>query len=389
MLKDLFDKGKCALGFHVGDWRYLQDGSCQQTRLCSRCKTASQQLVHTWQDWDYESTDACRMARHCGRCAETETKVEHVWASAIYASEESCALIRPCSRCKETLPAGDSHVWQSWTYDAADNCSQVVTCSRCSETGTERRTVHDWGGWHSSQFYDVPVRVCRRCAEMVFKFDHETHPTDQVSMQMIDRAVWNIMEAKDSATVRERLLQNKEVLFNPIAEKYFRFAVDQRAPDENARDTFRQLAGLIERCRSEGIEAVFTPPATPQSPGNASPSSGASPARGPSTSPAGERAGPLLGHWRHTEAPASGRFSMAIDTHCVLDSSGRFEWWSKSMSSFGGSTSGPENGNWSASGNTLHLNFDEGTSLAREYVLKDTTMFWPGDGRYRIWQRIS
>jgi hypothetical protein len=133
MLKDLFDKGKCALGFHIGDWRYLQDRSCQQTRICSRCKAASQQLVHTWQRWDYESMDACRMARQCARCAETETKIEHVWGSAIYASEKFCALVRPCSRCNETLPAGNSHLWQSWSYDAEDNCSQIVTCSRCGE----------------------------------------------------------------------------------------------------------------------------------------------------------------------------------------------------------------------------------------------------------------
>jgi hypothetical protein len=96
MLKDLFDKGKCALGFHLGDWRYLQDESCQQSRLCSRCKTASQQLVHTWRTWDYETADSCRMARRCGRCAEIETKLEHTWATAVYASEESCVLVRPC-----------------------------------------------------------------------------------------------------------------------------------------------------------------------------------------------------------------------------------------------------------------------------------------------------
>ena len=264
MLKDLFDKGKCALGFHTGEWRYLQDGSCRQTRICSRCKVASQQLVHAWQGWGYESSDSCRMARRCGRCAETETKVEHVWTSPIYASEQSCALIRPCSRCTETLPAGDSHVWQSWSYDAAGNCSQLVTCSRCGENGTERRTIHDWGSWHSSRFYETPVRVCRRCAEMVFKSDHESGETDRVSMQMIDRAVGKVMEATDSASVRERLLQNREVLLKPIAEKYFKFAIDQRAPDENARNTFRQLAGLIERCRSQGIEAVFAPPAASQ-----------------------------------------------------------------------------------------------------------------------------
>ena len=223
---------------------------------------------------------------------------------------------------------------------------------------------------------------------MVFKLDHESEKTDHVSMQMIDRAIGNIMEAKDSASVRERLIQNREVLFTQATDKYFAFAIDQRAPNESARDTLRQLAGLIERCRSEGVEAVFTPAAAPHSPGNASPSASGTPAHGPATSSAGATDNRLLGHWRHTEAPSSGGFTMAIDTHCVLDASGRFEWWSKSMSSFGGSTSGPENGNWSASGNRLQLNFDEGSTLAREYALKETTMFWPGDGRYRIWQRI-
>ena len=383
MFKDLFDKGKCALGFHAGEWRYLQDRSCQQTRICSRCQVSSEQLVHAWQAWDYEGSDDCRMARRCSRCAEAESKVEHVWASPIYASEQSCALIRPCSRCSETSPAGNAHVWQSWSYDTAGDCSQLVNCSRCGEPGTERRTAHDWGARHSSQFYQAPVRVCRRCAEMVFESDHGSGEIDQVSLQMIDRAVWNVMEATDSAGVRERLSQNKKVLFTPAAEKYFKFVIDQRAPDESARNTFRQLAGLIERCRREGIEAVFAPPAASQDSAHAPPSST------PTTAPVGKHNARLFGHWRHTEAPSSGGFSMAIDTHCVLDSSGRFEWWSKSMSSFGPSTSGPENGTWSVSGNTLHLNFDDGTSLAREVVIENATMFWPGDGRYRLWQRIS
>ena len=387
MFKDLFDKGKCALGFHTGEWRYLQDRSCEQTRICSRCRVASQQLVHPWQTWDYESSNDCRMSRRCGRCAEAESKVEHVWASPIYASEQSCALVHPCSRCKETSPAGNAHVWQSWSYDTANNCSQVLGCSRCGESGSERRMVHDWGAWQSSQFYDAPVRVCRRCAEMVFNFDDQGEQ-NQVSLQMVDRAVWNVMEATDSAGVRERLSQNKKVLFDPVGEKYFKFAIDQRAPDESARNTFRQLAGLIERCRSEGIEAVFAPAAS-QASAYAAASSSVSPGRTPSSAPAGEKNARVVGHWRHTEARSSGGFSMAIDTHCVLDPSGRFEWWSKSMSSFGPSTSGPENGTWSASGNMLNLNFDDGTILAREVVIENTTMFWPGDGRYRLWERIS
>ena len=382
MLKDLFDRGKCALGFHAGEWRYLRKGSCQQTRVCSRCETESQQLVHTWEAWDYQNTDACQMARQCGRCGEKEIKVEHVWGTPVYQSEGSCELIRPCSRCGETKAAGTAHVWESWSYDGDQVCSQVVTCSRCGDTGPQRRITHEWGAWYQSQFYGTGVRVCRRCAEMVFDLE-EGNKTDPVSLQMIDRAVWNVMESKDSAMMRGRVTQHSQVLLNPAAEKYFKFAIDQRAPDVSAKDTLRQLGGLIERCRTQGIDAVFSPPVKAASPPATSTTSTVVSAAKPATEELDRR---LLGHWRSTEMLGSGGgFTMVIDTHCVLDASGRFEWWSNSS----GTPRGPEQGNWSASGNTLVLNFDQGTPLPRNYVIESATMLWPGDRRYRLWERIN
>ena len=381
MLKDLFDRGKCALGFHAGDWRYVRQGSCQQTRVCSRCKTESQQLVHTWQSWDYQNADACLMARECGRCGEKETKTEHVWGTPVYQSEGSCAVIRPCSRCGETKAAGTAHVWESWSYDGEQICSQVVTCSRCGDTGPQRRIAHEWGAWYQSQFYGTGVRVCRRCAEMVFDSE-EGNKSDKVSLQMVDRAVWNVMESKDSAMVRERVTQHSQVLFNPVAEKYFKFAIDQRAPDESTKDTLRQLAALIERCRTQGIDAVFSPPVKAASPATTSTPSAVVSSAKPASEELDRR---LVGHWRSTEILGSGGFTRVTDTHCVLDAGGRFEWWSNSN----GALRGPEYGNWSVSDNTLLLSFDGGNRLERKHVIQGTAMLWPGDGRYRLWERIN
>src|SRR5207253_8056303 len=99
MLKELFDKGKCALGFHRGDWRYVKDQHCQQIQVCARCKAESHQVVHTWQAWQYLTSGACEMARQCGRCHEQENKIEHAWNPPVYESAESCVQVRPCSRC--------------------------------------------------------------------------------------------------------------------------------------------------------------------------------------------------------------------------------------------------------------------------------------------------
>ena len=386
MLKDLFDRGKCALGFHAGEWRYLREGSCQQTRVCSRCKAESQQLVHTWQTWDYQNADACLMVRECGRCGEKETKTEHVWGTPVYQSEGSCALIRPCSRCGETKAAGTAHVWESWNYDGEQACSQVIACSRCGDTGSQRRITHEWGAWYQSQFYDTGVRVCRRCAEMVFDSE-EGNKSDKVSLQMVDRAVWNVMESKDNATVRERVTQHSQVLFDPVAEKYFKFAIDQRAPDESAKDTLRQLAGLLERCRTQGIDAVFSPPVKAANPAPVSTTGTAVSSSIPASK---ELDGRLVGHWRSTEIfPSSGGFSMSTDTHCVLDAGGRFEWWSYSVSSLGSRPSEPEYGDWSVSNNILLLDFDGGNRLERKHVIQGPAMLWPDDRRWRIWERIN
>ena len=97
----------------------------------------------------------------------------------------------------------------------------------------------------------------------------------------------------------------------------------------------------------------------------------------------------LPGHWRTTEALSSGGFSMASDTHCLLEASGRFQWWSTSVSSTGETRSGPEYGNWSSSGNTLRLEFDDGRNLAFEYVLEGTSLLFPREKRHRLWERIK
>ena len=164
MLKDLFDKGKCALGFHSGDWRYVDDRGCQQVRICPRCNNQSQQTVHGWQAWQYVANGACDMARQCGRCHEQENRLEHSWGAPVYESDEVCTQVRPCARCGAKSAAGTSHVWTSWTYDGKGRCAQTSACSRCGTTGRETRLAHEWDDWHTSKFYAAPVRVCGAAA---------------------------------------------------------------------------------------------------------------------------------------------------------------------------------------------------------------------------------
>jgi len=381
VLKELFDKGKCALGFHAGDWRYITDGQCEQIQVCSRCNNQSRQVAHQWTSWQYFASGACEMTRRCQRCKEQENKTEHVWGAPVYATEESCAQVRPCSRCGETASAGTVHNWNRWNYETQGQCSQLSACSRCGIAGTQRRVSHDWSDWQKSEFYGARVRVCRRCGEMVFDMDQSGKQSG--SLQMVNSAVQDLMQASDVESVRERIMRHSTLLFSPVTEKYFNFAVDQLAASAEAKEVYQKLAGLIDRCRKEGVDNVFreaTQADPPQAPAASNQAAGQS-----SVNPDAALDTRLVGHWRHTEILGSGSFMRTIDTYCILDGSGPMQWYSRTASG----TGEPQSGVWSASNGTLNLNFATGDRLAFVYVLEGATMFCPREGRYRLWTRIN
>lgn len=391
MFRDLFDKGKCALGFHAGEWRYIAPGRCDQLRVCTRCRNESRQVVHLWQQWRRLSPGRCEFSRPCSRCAASETKTEHAWTAAIYQEAGSCVMVEPCAGCASTRPAGTIHVFDAWSYDAADACGQTSVCSRCKASGSGRRVEHDWTPWVASAFYAAPVRVCRRCAEMVLDLKGEGAA---VSMQSAASAVNAAIESPDAASLKSTIQNNRHLLLGPVVERYLAYAADQLSPTPDVRKTYQDFASVLAMCRTDGLDAVFGPAAaTAAPPADAAggPAVGARGASGAAARPqpvpsgvTGALDSVLVGHWRHTE-PVSG---FTTDTHCLLDDTGRFTWWSKSVSQFGVSNSNREYGTWYVAGGLLHLVFEDGTHMQRDYITERGSMVWRNDGRYRFWSHL-
>ena len=137
-LKDLFDKGKCLVGLHQGDWTFDAADRCSKTRLCTICGTASTRVDHHWSEWMYESTDSCELTRACERCRDIERRTEHAW--------------------------------NGWHYRREDECMQLQVCGRCGASGGQTRMAHKWEPWAYSEPHCAPIRHCRRCGVSVSKF---------------------------------------------------------------------------------------------------------------------------------------------------------------------------------------------------------------------------
>ena len=384
MLKDFFNKGKCALGFHAEAWRYLRARACQQASICPHCQAQSERVLHQWSGWQLAAADRCEMLRYCDRCQEGETKVEHEWALPRYTATDSCEQVRPCSRCGEQKADRTLHVWGSWAYEAEGSCSQRATCVRCAAEGNAHRISHAWTPWQQSDFYEAPVRVCGRCAEMVFDTGDPVDADTPISMQSVERAIAHAMGSPTTAVLGERIAANRRELLSPVTPRYVRFAIERRAKDEPTKEVLLQLTELLERCRHEGIDAVFTPPA-------AAVSAAPTPSRTPSSQAHGRATldTRLCGQWLHTEAMSSGGYSLVIDTHLVLDTTGRFAWWSESAGVMGTRQSAPEPGVWSAVEGVLRLAFDDGNGRLMPYVVEGDSMLCPNETRYRLWKRVG
>lgn len=106
----------------------------------------------------------------------------------------------------------------------------------------------------------------------------------------------------------------------------------------------------------------------------------------------GARDARLAGHWRHTEARASGGVSYATDRHLVLNEDGTILTWTKSASSFSGTEESPRTGGtWKTEQGELWLR-DEGATEwipAGKYGLTDThLMLTAASGEKMIYERL-
>ncbi len=385
MFKNLLDKGKCSLGFHEGEWAFEEAGQCGQLRICVRCQTESRRTEHSWGEWAYVTEDACDLERSCARCGQAEIDLEHHWGEAVYHEEGSCQQVHLCQRCGETKPAGIEHQWDNWLYLADDDCTQVQLCGRCGETSHQNQLNHDWGPWQQDDFYGVPLRVCRHCGELVFNLGAGHLASPQPSLQEMDDLMEQLLAAETLEELYKLVQANQTSLVSPVRELYFRFAFDQYSHDDDLREALENMQGLLNLCEQYGIEATFN-----QLTGGdqaAEPVSGPTPAAPVSGSGQGQVDPRLAGRYRHTDSQYSDGFSMATDTHLLLDSNGRFSWSSETAGSFGSSQSGPEYGRWFVANNQLCLNFDSGSRMVQPFELSADSLFLPQEGHYRLWTR--
>ncbi|MDQ3120572.1 MAG: hypothetical protein M3Q89_13570 [Verrucomicrobiota bacterium] len=166
MFKNLFEKGKCLVGLHQGEWQYEKPGQCEQLRVCSGCGAQNRKTEHVWGEWGFETEGKCAQQRVCGRCGAPEQRIEHTWGALRYQAPDSCEEVRDCDRCHEVWAAGPRHEWNAWQYATSDACGQNQICSRCGVAGAQNRVVHRWRDWQHSAHHGGAVRVCRQCGEM-------------------------------------------------------------------------------------------------------------------------------------------------------------------------------------------------------------------------------
>ena len=165
-LKDLFNKGKCLIGLHAGEWELSSPTECSFARTCTRCGAEHHKVVHLWAEWGFIAEASCDELRTCGRCQVQEQRVNHAWGTPTYEADDSCKQYHVCNRCHAVQPTAARHVMDQWRYLHTDGCVQVQQCSRCRADGAIQRVEHRWGNWQYNPASNGPARVCRRCGEL-------------------------------------------------------------------------------------------------------------------------------------------------------------------------------------------------------------------------------
>src|SRR5262249_17574375 len=248
-LKNIFDAGKCLLGFHEGPWVYRTEADCTLVRTCSRCGQKSERVEHTWGEWRYQAVESCAKLRECVRCRQFEQSVEHTWGEPVYARDGACDRVAVCGRCGHREPREVAHCFDQWTYRAEDDCTEINTCKRCGYQGSSTPVGHDWTEWERSEFYEAPVRVCRQCGDLLV----QAHGSP-VSMRAVEADAVRLAAARTESAVRRALTGT--TLLSQVSDKYFQFALEQ-LPSEDDHRSLKATRDTAAYCRQYGLDATL------------------------------------------------------------------------------------------------------------------------------------
>jgi hypothetical protein len=157
-LMDRLNQAKCATGLHAGDWLWLAEGNCAQSRTCTRCGNVGNRDHHNVTKWAFAGDQAspCLMERHCERCQDGETRLEH--APQFTYQDEMRVEGQSAARVAFTVFANGL---------TGGRCRGQDICMRCGYTDGKVSERHVWGDLYKADEYTTRwQRDCLRCGRV-------------------------------------------------------------------------------------------------------------------------------------------------------------------------------------------------------------------------------
>ena len=108
-----------------GKWEYAATNSCEQIRICMRCRKKETHDQHNWGSWEYKDGNSHAMT--CGRCGKT-VEEEHAWeredhSETVYQGGTEWEVYRNttvrCPKCND---------WSSHVDSSKEGAKDVGVC---------------------------------------------------------------------------------------------------------------------------------------------------------------------------------------------------------------------------------------------------------------------
>jgi hypothetical protein len=120
--------------------------ACVETKTCQRCGDTETRNSHTWSPWQPAyPNDLCTLERVCLRCKKTQMNLSHEFNQYRYVQNGSCMATKVCSKCGlEDIPLfsfsakqEELHDWGNWFANPMQRGQLIRICRRCNGKETQ------------------------------------------------------------------------------------------------------------------------------------------------------------------------------------------------------------------------------------------------------------